>query len=160
MKHLGTAMILFMALALLACGSSSANAADPLKGNWEGGLLNPDGTTAFGFTATLTQSGGTVSVTNFSLIPPSSCFATGTTASGVFTMTDMTHGVTSGTFDMTIQSGSSNTNGMNALALQGTFVRNAIGGSWTLTGTGLECSKEGTVTSGNFSMIQMSQPGQ
>ncbi len=159
MKHLGTAMILFMALVLLGCGLSSATN-DPLKGNWEGGLLNPDNTTAFGFTATLAQSGSTVSVTNFSLVTPSTCFATGTTATGVFNLTDTTHGVTSGTFDLTIQSGPSNTNGMNTLALQGTFVRNAIGGSWTLTGTGLDCSKEATVTSGNFSMIPMSQPSQ
>jgi hypothetical protein len=160
MRYFGTAMILSMTLVLLACGLSSNNDNNPLKGNWNGFLLNPDGTTAFGFTATLAQSGSTVSVTNFSLITPSSCFAAGTTATGVFTLTDTTHGVTSGTFDMTIQSGSSNTNGTNALALQGTFVRNAIGGSWTLTGTGLECSKEGNVTSGNFSMIQMSPPGQ
>jgi hypothetical protein len=160
MNHLGTAIVLSMALALLGCGLSSATNDDPLKGNWEGGLLNPDNTTAFGFTATLTQSGSTVSVTNFSLVTPSSCFASGTTATGVFNLTDTTHGVTSGTFDLTIQSGPSNTNGMNSLALQGTFVRNAIGGSWTLTGTGLDCSKEANVTSGNFSMIPMSQPSQ
>jgi len=154
-------MVLSMALALLGCGlSSNTNDADPLKGNWEGGLLNPDNTTAFGFTATLAQSGSTVSVTNFSLVTPSSCFGSGTTATGVFNLTDTTHGVTNGTFDLTIESGPSNANGMNTLALQGTFVRNAIGGSWTLTGTGLNCNKEATVTSGNFSMIQMSQPSQ
>jgi hypothetical protein len=160
MKYFGTAMILSMALALLACGLSSANDEQPLRGNWEGSLLNPDGTTAFAFTATLAQSASTVSVTNFILTTTSSCFTSGTSATALFTMTDMTHGVTSGTFDMTIQSGSSNTNGMNTLALQGTFVRNAISGSWTFTGTGLDCTAEETVTSGNFTMVQMSQPSQ
>ena len=121
MKHLGTAIILFMTLALLACGLSSSTNTTPLNGNWEGGLLNPDNTTAFGFTAKLTQSGNTVSVTDFSLTTPSTCFASGTTATGVFNLTDMSHGVTTGTFDMTIQSGPSNVNGANTLMLQGNF---------------------------------------
>jgi hypothetical protein len=160
MKHFGTAMVLSMALGLLGCGLSSASNDDVVNGNWQGGLLNPDGTTAFAFTATLAQSGSTVSVTNINFATPSSCFASGTTATGIFNVTDMTHGVTSGTFDMTIQSGPSNPNGMNALALQGTFVRNTIVGSWTLTGTGLDCSKEGNVTSGSFNMLPMPQTGQ
>ena len=160
MKRFSAAMILSLTLALLGCGLSSNTNTTPLNGNWEGGLLNPDNTTAFGFTAKLTQSGSTVTVSDFTLTTPSSCFASGTTATGVFNLTDMTHNVASGTFDMTIQSSSSNANGVNALALQGTFVRNAIGGSWSLTGTGLDCNKEGNVASGNFTMLPMSQPTQ
>ena len=152
MERFGTAIIFSLALALLACGGASTK--DVLTGNWRAGLLNSDGTVAFGFTATLIQNGQTVSVTKFSLISPSSCFALGTTATGLLTMTDTTHGVTSGTFQMTIQSGSSNLNGMNFLTLQGTFVRNAISGSWMLAGTGMQCTESGA-TSGDFSMIQM-----
>jgi hypothetical protein len=154
MKRFGTALIFLMALALLACGLGSTPQT-PLTGNWTAGLHNPDGTAAFGFTAALKQSGQTVGVTEFSFVSPSSCFATGTTATALFTLADTTHGVTSGAFQMTIQSGPSNSNGTNTLALQGTFVGNSISGSWTLTGTGTQCTETENLTSGNFTMIQM-----
>lgn len=155
MKRFGTAIIFSLALALLACGGGGSNNIDVIQGKWEAGLLNPDGTSAFSFNATLTQSGSTISITNFSFVTASSCFAEGMTATGVFTPIATTHGLTSGTFQMTLQSGPSNPNGTNTLALQGTFVRNAISGSWGLTGTGLECSKPEDLTSGNFTMVPM-----
>jgi hypothetical protein len=155
MKRFGIAIVLSLALALIGCGLSSSSDSTPLNGNWKAGLANPDNTVAFGFTATLTQSGATVGVSKLSFLTSSSCFDSGTTASGIFTVTDTTHGVTSGNFQMTVQSGPSNQNGMNVLQFQGTFVRNAISGSWTLTGTGTECSKPENATAGNFTMIQM-----
>jgi hypothetical protein len=154
MKRFGTAIVLSIALVSLSCGLSSSNSVT-LNGNWEAGLANPDATPAFGFTATLAQSGSTLSVTKLSFVTPSSCFASGTTATGVFTLTDTTHGVSTGAFQMTVQSGPSNQNGTNTLALQGTFTRNAISGSWTLTGTGLNCSTPEDSTSGSFTMVQM-----
>jgi hypothetical protein len=154
MKHFATAFIVSLTLVLLACGGSSNNT-DALTGNWTAALLNPDGTRAFGFTTTLNQNGQSVNVTKFSLISPSSCFAPGTAATALFTLIDNTHGVTSGTLLMTVQSGPSNPNGANTLALQGTLVGNSISGSWTLTGTGTECTEAEAFLSGNFTMIQM-----
>ncbi|MGA8150923.1 MAG: hypothetical protein WB952_08235 [Terriglobales bacterium] len=152
MKRLGTVIVLSMVVALVACGGVSNN--ETIKGNWAAALYNPDGTTALIVTATLTQSGTTVNVAKFSFTTPSSCFASGTTASGVFTPTGTTHGVTSGTLQMAFQSGPSNPNGMNLLGLQGTFVRNVISGTWNLTGTGLGCAGPENLTSGNFTMSQ------
>jgi hypothetical protein len=157
MKCFGTAIILSMALAFVACGLSSPPN-NALNGNWQAGLANPDGTTAFGFNATLAENSSTVNVTDLSFITTSSCFAAGTTATGTLSMTYTTHGVTSGAFAMTVQSGASNPNGMNVLTLRGNFVRNTILGTWTLTGTGLECSNPENSTSGSFSMTQMSGP--
>jgi len=154
MKRTGTAIILSTALALLGCGGGTSNVA--LKGNWTAVLYNPDGTRALALTATLAQSGSTVNVTNLSFVPSSSCFAEGTTATGVFTPNYTTHGVTSGPFQMTLQSGPSNVNGMNTLSLQGTFLRNVISGTWTVTGTGLDCTGGENLTSGvSFVMTQM-----
>lgn len=153
MKRLRTAIIFSMALALLACGGGSNN--NILKGNWTAALLNSDGTAALSFAATLAQSGSTVSVTTFSFATPSSCFAKGSTATGDFAQTGTTHGVTSGSFQMVFQSGPSNPNGVNTLALQGSFVRNVISGTWTLTGTGLDCTGPENLTSGQFVMRQM-----
>lgn len=153
MKRFGTAIILSLALALLACGLGSTTQ-NTLTGNYSAALVNPDGTRAFDFTTTLTQSGQSVSVTKFSFTTPSSCFATGTAATALFTLTDTTHGVTSGTYQMTFQSGPSNPNGTNTLELQGNFVNNGVSGSWTLTGTGTECTEAGTSTSGSFTMLQ------
>lgn len=154
MKRFGTAIVFSMALALLACGLSSPPN-DALAGNWKADLANPDGTTAFDFTATLAQNSSAVGVTNLSFISTSSCFVPGAIATGTFTLTDTTHGVSSGTFAMTVQSGAANPNGMNVLTLQGNFVRNAISGTWTLTGTGVECSNPENSTSGNFTMALM-----
>ena len=155
MKRFGTAIILLMALALLACGLGGPSN-NTLSGNYSAALVNPDGTRAFDFTATLDQSGQAVSVTKFSFTNPSSCFATGTAATAVSTVTDTTHGVTSGTYQMTFQSGPSNPNGTNTLTLQGNFVNNGVSGSWTLAGTGTECNETQTETStsGSFTMLQ------
>jgi len=153
MTRFGAAIMLSMTLALLACGGGANH--DVIQGNWKASVLNPDGTSAFDFTATLTQSGSTITVTNLSFVNPSTCFTEGTTATATFTFAGTTHGVTSGAFQMTIQSGPSNPNGANALALPGAFVRNAISGTWGLTGTGTDCSTPEDATSGNFTMMPM-----
>jgi len=153
MKRFGTAIIFSLALVLVSCGGGSTP--DVLSGNWTASLLNSDGTTAFAFNTTLTQSGSQVAVTKFDFANPSSCFAKGTTATAYFTLIGTTHGVTSGTFQMTFQSGPSNPNGDNSLAFQGTLLRAGISGSWSLTGTGIECTQVGTSTKGNFVMTKM-----
>jgi hypothetical protein len=156
MKRLAATIVLSMAVVLLGCGLSSAPQ-NPLTGNWTAGLLNSDGSTAFGINATLTQNGQTLTVTKFSFAAPSSCFAAGTTATALLTMADTTHGTISGSFAMTLQSGPSNQNGANTLTLQGALARSIISGTWTLTGTGTVCNEVGSSTTGNFSMVQMVQ---
>lgn len=143
MRKLGIAAIFFIALALVGCGSSSNNNA--INGSWTATLT---GSEDLSFTATLTQSGGAVSVTNLSFTTSQSCFSDGATATGAFTLAGTTGGVTTGTFQMTVQSGTSNTNGTNQLTLAGNLSNNTITGNWTLTGTGAGC-----VGSGSFTMM-------
>ncbi|MGO9123640.1 MAG: hypothetical protein ACLP6G_02005 [Terriglobales bacterium] len=140
MKHFGTAIMLFMALALSACGNSSNSA---INGNWTATLT---GTQDIGFTATLAESGSAVSVTNLSFTTSQSCFSTGAAATGAFTLAGTSGGVTTGTFQMTIQSGTGNTNGTNQLTLAGTLSNTSISGNWTLSGTGGGCTGSGTFT--------------
>lgn len=133
-------------ITLAGCGSSNA-----INGNWTASLTNPDGSPAFTFTATLAQSStGALTASNLSFSTSSSCFAQGTTATGTFTATGNATNVASGTFEMTIQSGTANANGSNQLTLQGTLSSNTITGTWTSTGTGSGCTG-----SGNFSMSKM-----
>jgi hypothetical protein len=144
MKHFGIAIMLFMAAALSACGNSSSSSA--INGNWTATLT---GSQNISFTATLTASNGAVSITNLSFTTSQSCFDAGATATGTFALAGTTNGVTTGTFQMTIQSSSSNSNGTNALTLQGTLTNNSITGNWTLTGTGAGCTGSGTFTMAN-----------
>jgi hypothetical protein len=96
--------------------------------------------------ATLTQSGTSVTVTNLTFTASQSCFDSGATATGSFAVTGNMNGVTTGTFEMTIMSGASNSNGANQLLLQGTLTNNSITGNWTLSGTGAGCTGSGTFT--------------
>ncbi len=134
------------AMALLSsCGGSSNST---VNGNWTATLVNPDSTTAFTLSMTLSQgSAGAVSVTNLSFGTSSSCFATGTTATGTFASSGTTNGVTTGSFQISIQSSTSNSNGANQLIMQGALTNdNTVTGSWALTGTGVGCSGSGTFT--------------
>ena len=101
-------------------------------------------TPVFNFTVTLTQSGGNgVSITNLNFTTASPCFASGSTATGGFTLSGNQNGVTSGGFQMSVQStGSVN----NVLTLQGTVSNNVISGTWSLSGTTSGCSGNGTFT--------------
>jgi hypothetical protein len=142
MKHFGIAIILSIALALSGCGSGS-NGSSAINGNWTATLT---GTQDLNFNVTLTQSGSVVSVTNLSFTTSQSCFDTGATASGTFSLTGTLNGVTTGSFAMTIQSGASDPNGANTLTLGGTLTNNSITGNWTLSGNGVGCTGSGTFT--------------
>src|SRR4051794_20368612 len=125
------------------CGTSSGNNNNAINGNWTASLTNPDGTEAFNFTTTLTSSGSTgVSVSNLSFTTSSPCFSGGTDASGGFTLTGTTNGVSSGGFQMTIQS----TPPGNTLTLNGTLNNNVISGTWTLSGLNSGCNGGGNFT--------------
>jgi hypothetical protein len=144
MKTLGTIVVLGIALVLAGCGSNSNS--NIINGNWTAALLNSSsgGSPIFNFTTTLTQSSGSsVSVTNLNFTTSSPCFASGSTATGGFTLSGNLNGVTSGGFQMNIQStGSSN----NLLTLQGTVSNNTISGNWSISGTTSGCSGSGQFT--------------
>jgi hypothetical protein len=143
MKHLGIAIILAAALTLSGCGDNSNSNNNFINGNWTATLT---GSEDFNMTLTLTLSGSAVSVTNLSFTTSQSCFDTGATASGIFTATGTVNGITSGSFQMTILSAASNSNGTNNLSLQGTLTNNSITGTWNLAGNGVGCTGSGTFT--------------
>jgi hypothetical protein len=89
------------------------------------------------------MSGGGLSITNLNFTTATPCFVAGSTATGGFTLSGNTNGVTSGGFQMTIQSAGSAT---NVMTLQGTVSNNTISGTWTLSGTTSGCSGAGTFT--------------
>ena len=144
MKHIWTIVVVGIALMLAGCGSNSSNGS--LNGNWTAALINSNSNTTpnFNFTLTMTEtSGSNLSITNLNFTTSSPCFAAGTTATGGFTLSGTLNGVTSGGFQMNIQStGSSN----NQLSLQGTINNNTISGHWMLTGTNAGCSGSGMFT--------------
>lgn len=144
-------VLLGLALALTACGSSNGNNTNSsINGNWTATLLDANGQPVFAFTTALTaMGGGGVSVTNFRFTTTSPCFGSGATETGGFTLGGNFHGVTSGTFTLEVQSGTSGSNGSNTLSLQGAVNNNTVSGTWTLTGTGAGCAG-----SGNFTMIK------
>jgi hypothetical protein len=144
MKTLGTIIVLGIALMLAGCGSNSNS--NIINGNWTAALLNSSsgGSPIFNFTATFNQSSGSnVSITNLNFTTATPCFASGSTATGGFTLSGNLNGVTSGGFQMNIQStGSSN----NLLTLQGTVTNNTISGNWSVSGTTSGCSGSGQFT--------------
>jgi outer membrane lipopolysaccharide assembly protein LptE/RlpB len=145
MKTILTMVVLGIALALAGCGSNSNNG--NINGNWSAALMSSNsGNPVFDFTATFTQvSGSGLSVTNLTFTTATPCFASGSTATGGFTLSGNQNGVTSGGFQMNIQSTGATVS--NLLTLQGTVSNNTISGTWTLTGTTAGCAG-----SGNFTM--------
>ena len=142
MKQLGIAMLLALGLTLGACGGGNSSSSNAINGNWTATLTNPDGTAAFAFTTTLNQSSGTVvSVSTFNLTTSEPCFGTAGTETGSFALTGTANGNVTGSYQMTIQSGSPSG---NVLTLNGTVNGGTITGTWTLTGTG--CTGNGTFT--------------
>ena len=144
MKMLGTILLVGIALTLAGCGTNSTNG--NINGNWTAALMNSSsgGSPVFDFTATFTQSSGSgVTITNLNFTTATPCFAAGSTASGGFTLSGNQNGVTSGGFQMNIQS--TGTTG-NLLTLQGTVSNNTISGTWSLSGTTSGCSGSGAFT--------------
>jgi hypothetical protein len=144
MKTLGTIFVLGLALVLSACGTNSDNGS--INGNWTAALMNSNsgGPPVFDFTATFTESSGSgVTITNLNFTTSTPCFASGSTATGGFTLSGNQNGVTSGGFQMNIQSTGS---ASNLLTLQGTVSNNKISGTWSLSGTTSGCSGSGAFT--------------
>ena len=144
-KPVVIALVLGLGLILAGCGTSSGNNSNSsaINGNWTASLTNPDGTQEFNFTTTLTSTSSTgVTVSNLTFTTQSPCFSGGTTASGAFTLTGTTMGVTSGGYQMTIQS----VPPANTLTLTGTLTNTTITGTWTLAGVMSGCNGNGNFT--------------
>jgi hypothetical protein len=109
MRQFILSILATVVMMLGACGGGGGSNTS-INGNWSATLTNTDGATALAFTVTLTgnSSSSGVSVTNLSFTTASSCFGSGTTGIATFTTTGTVNGVTSGNFQMTIQSGMSN----------------------------------------------------
>ena len=144
MKQFGIAMVMAAGLILLACGGSSSTS-NTVTGNWTATLTNSDGTPAFAFTTSLTQSNGTATVTgtNLSFTTSTPCFTSGGSQTGSFVLSGNFNGNISGAFQLTITSG---TPSGNTLVLQGTVNNNTITGTWNLTGSTQGCTGNGTFT--------------
>lgn len=141
---LGTIFVLGVALTLAGCGTDSTNG--NINGNWTAALMDSGsgGSPVFDFTATFIQSSGSgVTVTNLNFTTATPCFASGSTATGGFTLSGNQNGVTSGGFQMNIQSTGSIS---NLLTLQGTVSNNTISGSWALSGNTSGCTGSGSFT--------------
>jgi hypothetical protein len=142
MKILANLLLASLMLFLVACANSNNG---NINGNWTAALLESNsGQPVFDFNLTLAEmSGGGLSITNLNFTTATPCFVSGSTATGGFTLSGNTNGVTSGGFQMTIQSAGSAT---NVMTLQGSVSNNTISGTWTLSGTTSGCSGAGTFT--------------
>lgn len=147
MRNLGIILSTLAALVLVGCGGGTSQSS-AINGNWTAALTtSASGTPVFSFTTALTDMGnGGVSVTNLTFTTATPCFGSTTTATGGFTLSGTTNGVTSGGFQMTVQSGPAGTASNNLLNLQGTLRNNTISGTWTLTGIASGCTGSGTFT--------------
>ena len=129
---------------LVSCGSNSPT--KKIDGVWTANLQNPDGSVAYTFMATLTQStGSTVNVSSFGFTSPASCFTAPLGQTATFTASGHSGGYETGPFGMSIATALM-TMVENVLTLSGT--RNSdgtISGTWTLTGLS-GCSGGGTYT--------------
>jgi hypothetical protein len=145
MKQFGIAVVMAVGLILLACGGGSSSTSNTVTGNWTATLTNSDGTPAFAFTTSLTQSNGTATVTgtNLSFTTSTSCFTSGGSQTGSFVLSGNFNGNIIGAFQLTVTSG---TPSGNTLVLQGTVNNNTITGTWNLTGSTQGCTGNGTFT--------------
>jgi hypothetical protein len=144
---------LMLASALIfstACGGGNSQTNNTVTGNWTAALSNPDGSPAFAFTTSLKQNSGssTVDVNSLSFTTSAACFPGSSTETGAFVLSGDSNGQTKGSFQLTVQSGSTMTG--NLLTLQGTVNNNVVSGAWTLTGVTSGCAG-----SGNFTMNKM-----
>ena len=141
MQRLRAALVVFVGMTLIGCGSNGSNS--NINGTWNATLVSGGNRTVFSFGTPFDVNGdGSLSVSNFQFTTNSPCFVSGETESGSFTLSGNFNGSVNGTFGFTVQSG--NPSG-NALALSGTANGNTISGTWTLTGSG-GCTGNGTFT--------------
>jgi len=147
MKQFAKAMLIGLSLILTACGNGSSSSSGNINGNWTAALTDPNGSPAFAFTTSFTQSSGTsLNVTNFNFTTSSPCFNSQTSQTGSFNFTGNFNGRVTGVFGMTISTmfppGQTN----NVLTLQGNVNGGTVSGTWTLTGVQSGCTGNGSFT--------------
>ena len=132
MKFIWLALVSTLICIATACGGGNSST-NTVTGNWTAALSNPDGSPALAFTTSLKQNSGTstVIVNNLSFTSSSACFPGSSTATGAFVLSGDFNGQTKGSFQLTVQSGT--TMSGNLLTLQGTVNNNVVSGTWTLT---------------------------
>ena len=143
MKRLGVAILLVAALVLAGCGSNSGSSGT-INGTWNATLTQSNNQTygTLGLSMTVNND-NTLSVTNLTITSPSPCFASGETATGSFMLSGNFSGSVTGTFTLTVKSG---TPAGDTLQLNGQATGNTITGTWTLGGQFPGCSGTGTFT--------------
>jgi hypothetical protein len=141
------ASVLLVAVMLCSCGTSMPNNIQGIDGPWFAQLNNADGTSAFNFSATLTQGNGSaISVSDLQFASVSTCFNSSTHQVGTFSVTGTTNGIAVGTFTLTITAPSSGAMN-NELSLQGARTSDgSISGTWSLTGQPGCAGASGTFT--------------
>ena len=145
MRQFGIAMVMAAGLILAACGGGSSSSSNTVSGNWTATLT---GTQDLTFTTSLSQSNSTaVTGTNLSFTTSTPCFTSGGTQTGSFVLSGNFNGNITGSFQLTITSG---TPPGNTLVLNGSVNNNTITGTWTLTGVTSGCTG-----SGNFTLTRM-----
>lgn len=144
MNRVGITFLILLGSLLVGCGSTRAPKV--IDGTWTAKLQNPDSTSAYTFSSTLTQgSGSTVTVSNFVFTASAPCFSSPTGQTATFSATGHSGGYQTGPFAMNIST-ALGVAAESVLTLSGT--RNAdgkISGTWTLAGGG-ECSGSGNYT--------------
>jgi hypothetical protein len=132
-------LVLGLAALLAACSTDHSS----INGTWTAVLSDTNGSQAFNFTTALTAvSNNGLNVTNLNFNTQEPCFPGTSTATGAFVLSGTFNGISSGGFQMTVNSSS----GSNQLQLNGTANNNSIAGTWTLTGSTSGCTGSGTFT--------------
>lgn len=150
MRFFSLATMCVLAAMLSGCGNGNST---PVNGNWSATLSNVDGAVFMTITLTMSENAttGAVSVSNLTFTPQNSCFGSGNTGTGTFTNTTNGGSTQTGSLLISIQSGTSNTNGQNQVTLSGNLANGSITGTWNLTGSGSDCSGSGNFTMGTVS---------
>ena len=144
MKLVGMILLLSLAALQVACGSS--HPAKKIDGVWNANLQNFDSSSAYKFSATLTQNGGsTVDVSGFLFMASAPCFPFTTGQTATFSAMRHSGGYEIGPFAMHIST-TFGTGTENVLTLDGTRAPDGkISGTWSLTGSP-DCTGTGTYT--------------
>jgi hypothetical protein len=171
MKTVRIILLLTSVLLLAACGgmgfgnmgNPNLNSSNNMNGNWTVTMMNQSGVQIMAFSSALSQSGGNVvTATNLQFTTPTPCFTTGSSGTGAVMLNSGMNGSMTGTFGMTIQSGTTDTSvsmgmqmmtttGTNVLTLQGSMSNmSTVSGTWTMSGVMSGCSG-----SGSFTMTRM-----
>src|SRR3974377_1424840 len=102
MKRYAAAFVVFICMGLIGCGSNNSDASN-VNGKWNATLVSGGNTTVFSFGTNLKTNGdGSLTVSSFQFTTNSSCFVSGETESGSFTLGGNFNGAVNGKFGMNV----------------------------------------------------------